>query len=439
MTQISSFMGLQMALRGLLAQQRGLDVTSHNIANANTVGYSRQEATLVAADPLKIASGALADGGGAFLGQGVEVEAYRRMRSSFLDLQFRGQNMSLGQHETSAAALGNIEAALNEPGEDGIHALLGQFWTAWSDVGKYSESGPAREALVTHGESLASAIRQLDARLGAVAADATAEYGQITGPSGPIQTAASEIQQLNIAIEQAVQGGRTPNDLLDRRDVLLDELSQYGQVSVSEIPGSAAIRVDFGGAPLPLVDGTNPPTWPQALTTPGGKLGALIDLGPKMAAYRAQLNQVASALQTSVNGIHGAPPFFSATAGSEASTLTVAITASAVRAGSAGTSGSNDIALQIAALRGGAADQRYSDLIGRIGADASAVNRQLSTAQALVDNAETRRQEVAGVAMDEEVVNMIKFQRGYQASSRVMNAVDEMLDTIINRTGRVGL
>jgi len=439
MTTISSFAGLQTALRGLLAQQRGLDVTSHNIANANTVGYTRQEAALVAARALPVEAGALASGAGAFIGQGVEVEAYRRLRDGFLDLQYRAQSMALGGHEASAAALGNIEAAINEPGEHGINALLGQFWKAWSDVGSYPESASARQALVTHGESLAGAIRQLDARLTSVAADATAEYGQIVGPSGPIQTAAREIQQLNIAISDAVRGGRAPNDLLDRRDVLLDELSQYGQVSTSDADGDGALEVSFGGAALPLVPGTGTPNWPQALTTPGGRLGALIDLGPRMDGYRAQLNQVATALQTSVNAIHGAPAFFAATAGSEAATITVAIAASAVRAGSAGTAGSNDVALQIAALRGGAADQRYADLIGRIGADSASVLRQLATSQALVDNAETRRQEVAGVAMDEEVTNMIRFQRGYQASARVMNAVDEMMDQLINRTGRVGL
>jgi flagellar hook-associated protein 1 FlgK len=220
--------------------------------------------------------------------------------------------------------------------------------------------------------------------------------------------------------------------------VLIDELAQYGQVSITDL-GTGAIRVEFGGAALPLVDGTAAPTWPQTLTNPGGKLGALIDLGPKMAAYRSQLNQVATSLQTSVNAIHGAPPFFTATPGSEASTLTVTLPASSVRAGSLGTAGSNDIALQIAALRGGNADLSYADLIGRIGADAASVNRQYTTAKALVDNAETRRQEVSGVAMDEEVVNMIKFQRGYQASARVMNTVDEMMDQLINRTGRVGL
>ena len=435
---VSSFMGLQTALRGLLAQQRGLDVTAHNLANANTVGYSRQEAALVGADPLRLSSGAVSSGAGALLGTGVEVQAYRRLRDTFLDVQYRGQNMSLGSNETTARALASVEAALNEPGDDGIGALLGQFWSAWGDVANYPESQPARQALVGHADTLATAIRTLDARLAAVAADATAEYAQITGANGPIAAAATEIQRLNVMIESAVQAGRAPNDLFDRRDVLLDELSQYAQVSVTDL-GSGSIRVNFGDAAAPLVDGTAPVNWPQALTAPGGRLGALIDLGPKTTAYRNQLDAFAAQLVTSVNAIHSPPAFFTATVGAEASDISVAVGAAAVRPGSTGAAGSNDLALAIAALRGGAADQRYADLVGTIGADAASVNRQLQTSQALVDAADTRRQEVSGVAMDEEVTNMIRFQRGYQASSRVMTTLDEMLDVLINRTGRTGL
>jgi flagellar hook-associated protein 1 len=435
---VSSFMGLQTALRGLLAQQRGLDVTAHNLANANTVGYSRQEAALVAADPLRLSSGALANGAGALLGQGVEVEAYRRLRDTFLDVQYRGQNMSLGGHETTARALASVEAALNEPSDGGIGALLGQFWSAWGDVANYPESQPARQALVGHADTLATAIRTLDARLSAVASEATAEYAQITGPSGPIVAAATEIQRLNVMIESATQAGRAPNDLLDRRDVLLDELSQYGQVSVTDL-GSGLIRVNFGDAAAPLVDGTSAPVWPQALTAPGGRLGALIDLGPLTTGYRNQLNGVAAELRTSVNAIHSPPAFFTASAGAEASDIAVAVTAGTVKPGSTAAAGANDIARAIAGLRGGAADQRYADLVGAIGSNAASVNRQLQTSGALVDAADTRRQEVSGVAMDEEVTNMIRFQRGYQASSRVMSTLDEMLDVLINRTGRVGL
>ena len=435
---VSSFMGLQTALRGLLAQQRGLDVTAHNLANANTVGYSRQEAALVASDPLRVSAGALANGGGALLGTGVEVEAYRRLRDTFLDVQYRGQTMALGGHETTAGALASVEAALNEPGDGGINGLLSQFWSAWGDVANYPESQPARQALVGHADTLATAIRTLDARLAAVAADATTQYAQITGPNGPIVAAATEIQRLNVMIESAVQARRAPNDLLDRRDVLLDELSQYGQVSVTDL-GSGLIQVNFGDAASPLVDGTNPPNWPQALTAPGGRLGALLDLGPKTTAYRDQLDGFAAALQTSVNAVHSPPDFFTATAGSEASDIAVAVTAATVRPGSTAAPGANDIALAIAALRGGAADQRYADFVGALGADAASVNRQVRTSQALVDAAHTRRLEISGVAMDEEVTNMIRFQRGYQASSRVMSTLDEMLDVLINRTGRVGL
>jgi flagellar hook-associated protein 1 FlgK len=435
---VSSFMGLQTALKGLLAQQRGLDVTAHNLANANTVGYTRQEAALVASDPMTLKAGALANGAGAFLGQGVEVEAYRRLRDTFLDVQYRGQNMALGGHETTARALASVEAALNEPGEGGIGALLGKFWSAWGDVANHPESQPARAALVGHAGSLATAVRQLDARLVAVAQEAIAEYNQITGPSGPIQAAANEIQRLNVMIESAVKAGRAPNDLLDRRDVLLDELSGYGQVSVTDL-GTGSIRVNFGDAAAPLVNGTNPPTWPQALSAPGGRLGALLALGPTTAGYRTQLNDFARQLKTSVNAIHTPPDFFTATVGSEASNIAVGVTAATLRPGSTTTVGANDLARAIAALRGQAADQRYADLVGSIGADAASVNRQLETSQALVDAAETRRQEVSGVAMDEEVTNMIRFQRGYQASSRVMSTVDEMLDVLINRTGRVGL
>lgn len=437
MTSISSFMGLQTALRGLLAQQRGLDVTSHNLANANTVGYSRQEAAFVAARPLDIDAGALANGSGALLGQGVEVEAYRRLRSDFLDLQYRAQSMAMGGHETTAQALGSVEAALNEPGDDGINALLNQFWSAWSDVAKYPESQPARQALVTHGESLATAVRQLDARLAAVATDATLQRSAIVAPSGPVQAAADELVRLNTAIQQAVRSGQAPNDLLDRRDVVLDQLSEFAQVSVTPLT-DGMIEVRFGDAAAPLVSGTTS-TWPQALTAPGGRLGALIDLGPRMAGYRSQLNDVARQLMSSVNGLHGAPPVFDATATAEATDLRVVITGAAVRAGSGPGAGSNDIALAIAALRGGGADSAYANLIGTLGADSSAARRSMQTSQALVDNAETRRQEVSGVAVDEEVTNMIRFQRGYQASSRVMTTVDELLDQLINRTGRVGL
>ena len=445
---ISSFMGLQTTLRGLLAQQRGLDVTTHNIGNANTVGYTRQEATLVAATPLTLGSGGTAaTHNGGFLGQGVEVEDYRRLRDGFLDLQFRGQNTALNQHTATASALRDVESALAEPGENGINALLGKFWSAWNDVAKNPESGPAKQALIAQAESLTSAINGLDTRMANIATQATAEQARILGPTGPVVAAGKQIAALNSAISEAVSAGRSPNDLLDRRDNLLDQLSAYGQVSVTDL-GNGSIGVQFGDAATPLTNAagfawgdTSTPGWTApAMTAPGGQLGALAAVGPQIAAYRTQLNDIAINLRDGVNAIHGTTPaFFTAALGSEASTLAVAATAATVRTTAAGGAGGNDIALAIAALRGKGADQAYADLVGRIGADSYSVQRQRDTSAALVQAADGRRQEISGVSMDEEMAGMIRFQRGYQASARAMSTVDELLDVLINRTGRVGL
>ena len=106
---ISSFYGLQTSLRGLMAQQRLLDTTSHNIANASTVGYTRQEATLAASQALQIPAGSTASGSGAHLGSGVDVQSYRRVRDSFLDLQYRGQNTNLQEWTSRANGLDSAE------------------------------------------------------------------------------------------------------------------------------------------------------------------------------------------------------------------------------------------------------------------------------------------------------------------------------------------
>src|ERR1044072_7107864 len=110
---ISSFYGLQTSLRGLLAQQRLLDTTGHNIANASTKGYSRQEAALVASPALNIPAGGVASGAGAHLGSGVDVQSFRRIRDQFVDLQYRGQNTNLGEWSARAGALAPAEGGLD--------------------------------------------------------------------------------------------------------------------------------------------------------------------------------------------------------------------------------------------------------------------------------------------------------------------------------------
>ena len=435
-----AFMGLQTSLRGLLAHQQAIDTTGHNVANANTPGYSRQEAVLAPTQPFVVPANSVLTGAGAQLGTGVDVATIRRIRDAFLDVQYRAQSTSLGDATARSNSLDQVELAFAEPTDDGLAAQLTKFWNAWSDVANAPEDAGARAALVTSAQTLTSSFQTLSAQLTTVAQQAQSEYDAITGPSGDVGNWAQELAGLNTSIRDAVFRGQSPNDLMDRRDQLIDQLSSLAQVSVTDL-GNGAVKIDFGGVTLVDPSAAGGYTWPQTLTTPGGKLGALLDLASPAGApltYRSQLDAVAADLVSSVNALHTATPFFNP-AGTTAAAIAVVATPATVQTGSGAASGENDVAQAIAALRGGTTDQLYGALVAQVGIDVQANTSAESTAQSLADAVESRRQSVAGVSLDEEMTNLIRFQRGYQASARTMTTLDDMLDTLINRTGRAGL
>jgi flagellar hook-associated protein 1 FlgK len=442
---ISSFMGLQTSLRGLIAHQQAMNTTGHNIANANTPGYSRQEAVLSAMDALVVPANSGVTGAGAQLGTGVDVTQIRRIRDSFLDIQARASSTQLGEAAARSQSLEQAELSFNEPSDDGINALLKDFWNSWSDLANAPESDApaARTAVVRGADTLATAFQAVYDQLTKVAASANDEYAAITAPGGDVDQMARELASLNGAISSAVSVGQAPNDLLDRRDYLVDRLSELAQVSVTDT-GNGTVRVDFGGVALVDPAAAGGYTWPQTLTNPGGKLGALQDLGAPTGpalTYRGRLDAVARDLVQRVNALHSASTgvdFFDP-AGLTADRITVVATDATIVTGSRPDSGRNDVALAIAQLRGGSIENGYSSLVTETGSDTKEAESTQAQQQVLLDAIEDRRQSVQGVSPDEEMTNMIRFQRGYQASARTMTTLDDMLDTLINRTGRAGL
>jgi flagellar hook-associated protein 1 len=450
---ISSFYGLQTSLRGLLAQQRSLDTTSHNIANASTPGFSRQEAVLTAAPATDIPAGMLQTGGGAQIGAGVDVQAYRRVRDNFLDLQYRGQNTQMGEQKARSDSLDGVELSLNEPGDNGINNLMGQYWNAWSDLSDAADEKAAQGALLQAGAKLSDAFSALRARLLGAQSDASSEYADLTRASGPgvapgeIESTATEIAGLNQTIKQFMTAGDVPNDLLDKRDQLLDKLSGYGQVSVTD-NGDGSIDVAFGGVSTPPLVAGSSVNWsgPPAGWSPGGRLGGLLSLsqpGGTLDSFVTELDSIANTVITTTNAalaVDGAGPFWSGTTAADMAVDPAAkANPSTLGGGPAANASGNTAALRVAALRNGAADQSYRAFVARMGSEVQDADRRTANAQVLVDSIEDRRQSVAGVSLDEEMSNLVRFQRAYQASSRAMSTMDEMLDVLINRTGKVGL
>jgi flagellar hook-associated protein 1 FlgK len=180
--------------------------------------------------------------------------------------------------------------------------------------------------------------------------------------------------------------------------------------------------------------------------SPGGRLGGLLEAsrpGGTLDGYLTAVDGVATSLASLVNGAYGAT-FLETGPGPAAATLRVSAALAAdprlVDPGSTSAPGANDVALAVAGLRDHASvDQTYRAFVAQVGAQVREAMRQEANAEVLTNAVENRRQSVSGVALDEEMTNLVRFQRAYQASSRAMSTLDEMLDVLINRTGRVGL
>ena len=435
---IPSLQGLQTALSGLLGEQTALDVTASNIANINTEGYTRERAVLTPNPSLTIPSLSTVTGHGAQLGTGLDVQDITRIRNAYLDSQYRTQNSSLSSATTLSEALQQAQGAFAEPSSSSLASHLSAFWGAWASLAQAPNSEAAKAGVVAAGQQLARTMNTIAGELKGVSAQAEERYAAITGAGGEVQSDAEQVAYLNGQIKLAEGANQQPNQLLDRRDVLLDKLSGLAQVTVAQ-QADGTDTVSFGGAAKPLVQGTTV-TWPQTLTSAaGGRLGALLTLtgssGP-LAGYQTALDNVAATIASAVNALQPSTPFFS---GKTAATLAVAATPAQVQTSASGQVGGNDLALAVAALRGGSAEQGYAALIGQVGSAVRAAKDEQSNFQTTMNAVSDQRQSVSSVSLDEEMTNLVSFQRGYQASARTLTAMDSMLEQLIEHTGVVGL
>lgn len=385
------------------------------------------------------------------IGAGVTVEQFKRVRDLFIDVQLRAQTMRQGYYEATSNGLDQVELALAEPGETGLSSLLTKFWDAWSDVSNAPENLATRQALVQAATSLTEGFHALDSQLDMIA---TQSGQQVTLDLNEINQIGSQVLDLNIRIANSVATGDAPNDLLDQRDVLVDRLAELGNVSVTT-GALGAIDVTFAGATL-VTGTTSSATLAESNLTSltSGKLAGLVALrDTTIPAYRTTLDGIASSLVSQTNTFHtggfdltgaAGTSFFTA-GGTTAATIALSGTIAAdprlvAASGAAGAPGNASVALQIAGLRDNPTiGVAYRQLVTRIGSETQESHRSEANAELLADALRDRRDGVSGVSLDEEMTNLTRFQRGFQASARALNAMDEMIDQLVNRTGRVGL
>ena len=466
----SAWFGLNTAVSALTAAQTALDTAAHNTANASTPGYSRQRVQLVASAPFTYPAFNKSGLPGQ-IGTGVSVASIERARDSFLDVQIRGQNELSGYWDVRRDELAKVETVFPEPSDSGLGSVLSKFWSAWQDVAADPSSTAARAALTAQAGTLAQRVNSDAAQLKTLADGTNA---QLTGGVNEINDIAHQLAALNDQIQRVVVSGDHANDLADQRDALLDRLSTLVPLTVEpQADGSTTVLVagtdlvNHGTARV-ITAGTNgagnvEPQWSDgsAVSLGGARLGALVEVRDiTLAGYRTQLNALVKGIADAVNMVHqtgtdatGTPglAFFTSTAGAEASSLAVnpAIAADprlVAAASAANQPGDGSIAGGIADLRNAllfgsgtqTAADTYAGLVSGIGSDSRQGVEMADNQAHVVDHLTTRRASISGVSLDEEATDMIKFQHAYQAAARVITAVDEMLDQLINRTGLVG-
>lgn len=447
-----SFLGIEIARRSLHGHQQAMNTTAHNIANINTPGYKRQEAVLQSTPAIAYPSVFSPRPGQ--LGTGMAAVEIKRYSDAYLDRQVREAQSAIGYWSGVETALQRVEAVLPEPSDFGIQALLGNFFSTWHYLAQDPANPGSRLAVRGAAETLANSLSLAHYSLTNVRNDLIGGNDLFAQQVGRINSIGWQIAELNREIAYQRTAGANPNDLLDRRDYLLEELAKLADVSVTVtnaelnlvgvsvyglelVNGDGYLATDRGFTEL-AADHESLQNLIEALegSTRGGLAGTFA-VGARVVDYLDGLATLMSSLADAVNGVFGGGEFFKfedgvLTLGNEARELLAAVTAEQAwavaqireqRVVDADGDGEDDTTL----------DSYYQQLVTGIGADLNTVQRGRDNVSAILGQIEALRESVSGVNLDEELTRMIQYQYGYQAAARVITVLDELLDTLINR------
>ncbi|UOQ45726.1 flagellar hook-associated protein FlgK [Halobacillus salinarum] len=265
---VSTFHGLEVAKRGLFTQQSALYTTGHNIANANTPGYTRQRVNFEQTSPFPAASRNRAEIPGQ-IGTGVQAGSIERVRTQFLDDQYRGENNRSGYYEAMSNAMSRLEQVMNEPSDNGLAKTMDRFWQSLQDLSVNPEDSGARSVVRQRGKAVAETFNYLANTITTLQKDVKNETDVTTKE---INSLASQINSINKQISEVEPHGYVPNDLYDERDRLIDQLSGLANIDVSyEETPSSADPLAMGKATISLVDENGQALTPKATLVDGAQ------------------------------------------------------------------------------------------------------------------------------------------------------------------------
>ena len=477
-----TFYSFEIAKSGIQAAQTGLDVTGQNVSNVNTQGYARQAVDQVSASYTtsrgKVASNTFS------LGGGVTVNDIVQIRDSFLDVRYRSANAQAQTLNTTSSVLGSIENILDETKTDGLGSTLGDFYKQLQilsdNAGNVEFSNIARSSA----QKIVETLHQYTSQLDNIRQQNEYDLGVVVGD---VNSLINKISSLNDTIKSEKLFGSVSNELLDTRNSYLDKLSGYlnievtpkddGTVSitsggVSLLDSVAGTKTELGvkvtGGTIQIVNQADDSEFSisqgqikgylQSLNGLGSYAGASQDSFTGLAFYEKALDDFASSFANAFNNVNKIDPavekpLFSGNISGVVTAANINLSAGwradanyiTATTGSSAAEGNNDNILCMISLMDsdmtvspgfkGTFEEYATSLISSIATDTNFCNETKKTSNLILSSIDNQRESVMGVSLNEETVNLLRYQKAFDASSRFLTVLDEALDTIINKDG----
>lgn len=468
------------ATRGMNTNQNGLQTSGHNIANMNTDGYSRQRVRMQTEQPYLMA-------GVGTIGTGSRTAGIDRITDNFIRTQSQGAYSKYRFFEQKADALGQLEQYMNEPSKTGLINQLSVLHDSWAKLGSNPELGTAKTLVVENSNTLGDMINQTTDQIDKLKGEMV---DNIEKSTLDLNEKLKELDILNGQIYDLASQNTVPNDLLDRRDSLLKDISgiteissefdMYGRVSslkigskatgtevltissrkeLSVVTGDSTISVGGNAqkkvaidSQLPLgtiviADTSTNPATTQEVAVKEGQIGGYQEANEEVSARLEEFNTFVQKFTDTINDAYRAESgedFFTFNAEGKIQVnqkLRDNPTSLVVGKGTDKNPGDGSLATEIGQLfskkdgDGLTFSDRYNSIVTKNGISKQQADNTASSQLTVLNQLEYKNESVSGVNLNEEVSDVMRFSQAFQANARVLQTVSEMLDTLINRTG----
>ncbi len=441
-----TFFGVEIARRGLSAQQMAAQVSQNNVANAHTEGYSRQRPVMAATNPYQLP--VLSQGQ---LGSGVEVKEVQRLRDIFLDQQLRANLAEVGFWEGQDNELAKVEALFTEPAENSVNDLLAAFWNSWQELSNNPQEASVRISVTQTAVNLTTRLNYLTTQLNTAQEEIT---GNLNFKVTKLNELAAQLAEINKSIAKGLV--KENHALMDQRDLILDQMARLAEIKVSFTENNL-VTVAVGEQTI--VDGfeVHPVEMEDLPTEIKGELRGLFTAREKVNDYLEKLALFNQTLADKVNEVHQEGYTLNGKVGSDFFTLTemanglkeISVNEEVLNdpnniaaAQEADAPGDGRNALAIAALKektdfaelgNSSLAGFYRQLVTDVGTAKNQAAQNTDQFQLIAQQFEAQRQSLSGVSLDEELTLMMQYQYAYQASAQALKIMDDLLDTLVNR------